>query len=155
MSTSRFIVKVPLEISARDYRRLESSFEVGRLIYNAFLREADKRRIAYESNNNYQLARGVRGDKEKERELYGRAEIESGYYFRSASKYSRNNSLEQFLHQGILGKSFLTEHFGRHEATNLCKRAFESSRKVAFHKAKRVHYKKKRDKIQSVAGTSM
>jgi len=159
MTTDRYVIKLPLVMTQRDARVANSSFEVGRLMYNAFLGECERRRKLYNSHPDYLATKELKGEEHKKTRiaLYKKAERATGFYFRSAAKkHGLDNSLEQYLHQTILGSSYLCEHYGRHEATELCKRAFDASVKVARGQSKKVHFKRRgRDFITSAAGTSL
>ena len=152
-----FVVKIPLEVSDYNYKKLNSRLEVARVYYNAILAECLKRRRAYRESPEFSKAREIykKSDKTTKSladELCDSARSAAGYYLRSAKQYNKDNSVEQYGYREIRKKgTWIAEHLDSHVCLNLTKRAFE-----AVKRHPKVYFKRYgRDYITSVEGKNL
>ena len=109
-----YVIKLPLIVNDYARRRLEIRFkQAGCNLYNAVLGECLKRMRKYKelkkpADELYKISK-----KDEAKVLYQQAEIDSGFYFRSAKKYGKDNSIEQFA-QKTRKACFIKDHTKTH-----------------------------------------
>jgi putative transposase len=140
----RFTLTIPLIVTPYANKRLESRFEVARLVYNACLNEAEKRRNKYRASNEFKQAKELKSEEDKDvkkrKVLFNKASNDANY-----TKYEMMNYYQEIY------KSFIKEHLDAHTVMQLAKRAFYTSqRKTSGKKVKFLRYG--RNFVTSVEG---
>ena len=154
-----FVVKIPLKVDDYNYKKLNSRFEVARVYYNAILAECLKRKRAYRGSAEFLKAKEIyklsdtnKSLKKQADDLLNEARTATGYYFRSAKKYNKDNSIEQYGYKEIRKKgTWIAEHLDSHTCNNFSLLAFET---VSRH-IKSYFKRYDRDFITSVEGKTL
>ena len=159
---SFFVVKIPLNVSEYNYKKLESRFEVARVFYNAILAEAKNRKLAYRNSDEFRQCKELykkyeetedESFKLRANELREIARKNAGFYFRSAAKkHNMDNSVEQYGYRTIRKKgTWIAEHIDCMVANNLSLRAY-----TAVRRNPKAYFKRYgRDYITSVEGKNL
>ena len=155
-----YTVKIPIKTDSFIEKHCKARFEAGKCIFNAIQGEALRREKAYEETEEYKRATLLmKKTKEEELEkkdrkelkkqiveLYKTAKTKTGWYLRSAGKYGRNNSLEQFAF-GIR-KFWIADHLNATIVQYLAGRVYKKMTNGKYVKSKG-KYKRKKYKFYS------
>lgn len=117
----RFIFSSQLYVDEHAEKILNARFNVAHHIYNSFLGECEKRRKMMQSKNKRIFADKI-SEKEK-KDLYEKSRNDAGFYLRSASKYGKINSLEDFALR-TTSNTWIDKHIDSHTRLKLMGRAF-------------------------------
>ncbi|MFC4770162.1 hypothetical protein [Effusibacillus consociatus] len=141
--TPSFVCEIPLVVTRKQERVLNTRFEAARHMYNALLCEAMKRLRLMQQSKEYQSAKAIPHDqKEERRAAFHAVRLQFGFTEYQLSQYAT-----------VLRQSWLGHHVGSHLAQKLATRAFTAASQVSFGKAKKVRFKSKRG-LHSIEGKS-
>jgi len=139
--TPSFICEIPLRVTRRQEKKLESRFEAGRQLYNALLGEAKRRLALFRQSIWYTKAKQTKDAVERRAHF---AADRDAHGFSAYSLEAAANAMRQ---------TWLGEHVDSHVAQKLADRAFAAVEKVAYGEAKDVRFKGRRG-LRSLEGKS-
>jgi len=154
------IVKVPLRVSPKEYKILKARFNAAHSLDNAVKGEGLHRLTRYRSSPEFVKGKDLLKSnnnctKELDNEISGLfsiARTKSGYYLRSASKYGKDDSLQQYAYKYVR-KSWIADHLDSTSCITIADRVFASlETKRKNWKNGKVRFKSKINPVRSIRG---
>src|SRR5438132_6257142 len=138
--TPTFLLELPLQVEAGQAKRLRAHLEVGRQFYNAVLSEGQKRLRRMRADPAWQEARAIpRAQKQERRAAF--SALREQYRFSEAGLHAYAKTARV---------SFLADHLDAVLAQTLATRAYQALNRVCVGKAKRVRFKSRRRRLDSI-----
>jgi len=138
--TPTFLLELPLQVEAGQAKRVRAHLEVGRQFYNAVLSEGQKRLRQMRADPAWQAARAIPGSQKQERRAAFSA-LREQYGFSEAG-------LHAYAKEARV--SFLADHLDAVLAQTLATRAYQALNRVCVGKAKRVRFKSRGRRLDSI-----
>ncbi len=138
--TPTFLLELPLLVEEAQAKRIRAHLEVGRQFYNAILSEGQKRLRQMRADPAWQAARAIPRTHKQERQA-AFAALREQYGF---SEYA----LHTFAKKAR--RSWLADHLDAVLGQTLASRAYQALNRVCLGKAKRVRFKSKARRLDSL-----
>lgn len=130
-TTPSFITTIPLVVRSQDETELLSRFQAGRQLYNALLNEAMVRMRLVQKSSQYQSAKKL---------PKGKTRTEAFMAARKQYRYSEYD-LQAYATVVANASSWIAQKVDSNTQQKLATRAFQTSEKVIFGRAKKVRFK--------------
>ncbi|HDX9590637.1 transposase [Bacillus multifaciens] len=134
--TPSYIADIRMRTNKKQTRNLLVKGEMGRLLYNACLGESLKRLQKIKKTDLYKETIALDKVKDKEKRKDNFKQLNETFGFTDAS-------IQSFGTKTKNDSKMIAYHLGTHVCQKIATRAFRAVQKVAFHKAKRVQFKRK------------
>jgi transposase len=145
---------LPLLTNPQQRKELNIRFDIPRIIWNIVLREIIKRydaKKAHPSCKEADLLYKVDKNDPEAKKLYQKAELDTGFYFRNAKQYGKENGIERFV-ADVTKKLKIHERIDSRVRNKIAERVWNTFKR---HK-RNTHFKcKNKDPLYSVEGKDM
>lgn len=142
--TPSFVCEIPLQVTVRQARTINTRLEAGRQLYNAILGEGLRRLRLTKESKAYQATKKIPKDEvhlNERRAAFSAVRLDHGFTEYQLSQYATQ-----------IRKSWIGDHVGAHLAQKIVKRVYQALEKVSFGQAKKVRFKTKSRGLRSLEG---